>query len=77
MLQILCAILYLLRTFNICCLAPGDLPAMHRSVTTRPLDLFFVLFSFVLFILLLLLFLFSLFFPCWYIPSFQELVRQQ
>ena len=49
MLQILCAILCFLRTFNICCLAPGDLPATHRSITTRPFDLFFVLFSFVLF----------------------------
>ena len=42
MLQILCAILCFLRTFNICCLAPGDLPAMHRSVTTRPFDLILV-----------------------------------
>ena len=49
MLQILCAILCFLRTFNICCLALGDLPATHRSITTRPFDLFFVLFSFVFF----------------------------
>lgn len=48
MLQILCAILCFLRTFNICCLAPGDLPATHRSITTL-FDLFFVLFSFFFF----------------------------
>ena len=77
MLHILCAILCFLHTFNICCLAPGDLPAMHRSITTRPFDLFFALFCFVVFLLPLLLFLFSLFFPCRYITSFQELVGQQ